>query len=167
MSKTWGNFRVLTPRPVSDTILYRCSCEAYHRDLACNHALSMGIQKDGVQIPEERSLQVLGRKKRSQGGRYAKAKPALERQDDDAEDAGTAFACSQALDPCCYNCGQRHSKKPNLIIFCDECDCGFHQKCLVPPLKTVPPEDVKWFCSAECGDRHNRAAIVDDDFGSE
>ena len=56
VSKTWGNFRVLIPRHVSDTILYQCSCEAYHRDLACSHALAMGIQKDGVQILEDRSL---------------------------------------------------------------------------------------------------------------
>ena len=155
---TWKNFYILLPNKLSDTILYACSCVQYHRHLQCSHALALGVRQDGVPVPHDRSLQALGRKKRSRGGRYAKANSALLRQDEDDFlpdiDAGTAFACSQAADPCCFNCGGRKSTARNQIVFCDGCDIGYHQNCLVPHLRNIPTGI--WFCKEECKHLHNR-----------
>ena len=144
---TWKKFYVLIPKDVCDIIHYHCSCPMWRRTMQCSHSLALGIRNKGVVIPIDRSLEALGRKKRGKGGRYAKAKGGLHRQDDE-EDAGTGFACSQADDPCCYICGGRKSVARNRIFFCDECDLGYHQKCLVPALQMVP--DGSWFCSEEC-----------------
>ena len=154
---TWNNFYVLIPKDVCDIIQYHCSCPMWRRTMQCPHALALGIRNKGVEIPVDRSIEALGRKKRGKGGRYAKAKGALQRQDDE-EDAGTGFACSQADDPCCYICGGRKSVGRNRIIFCDGCDLGYHQKCLVPVVLSVP--DGSWFCSAECKCMSMRAEEV-------
>ena len=147
---TWKSFYILRSQDVSPEIKHVCPCPMFHKTLQCPHSLALSIRYNGVEIPLDRSLLVLGHKKRQRGGRYAKASAALVRQDGDGaeEDAGTAFACSQATDPCCYYCGQRNSKKGNLIVFCDGCDMGVHQRCLVPPMKNVPVGD--WFCGDEC-----------------
>ncbi|CAF4744509.1 unnamed protein product [Pieris macdunnoughi] len=42
----------------------------------------------------------------------------------------------------CYICYGKES--PDEIILCDECNYGFHMKCLDPPLKELPEED--WYC---------------------
>ena len=146
---TWKSFYVLAPKSLSSLIHFSCSCDKYWRHLQCPHTLAMGIRNNYVQIPDERSLRVLGRKKRSAGGRYALARSRLERQDeDDDANAGTTFASSQASDPCCFNCGRRNSTTKNRIVFCDGCDLGYHQLCVAPPLKNVPVG--RWFCNPEC-----------------
>ncbi|XP_023951353.2 E3 ubiquitin-protein ligase UHRF1 [Bicyclus anynana] len=45
----------------------------------------------------------------------------------------------------CYTCAGKES--PDEILLCDECEHGFHMKCLVPPLTAVPDDD--WYC-ADC-----------------
>ncbi|XP_052746622.1 E3 ubiquitin-protein ligase UHRF1 [Bicyclus anynana] len=60
------------------------------------------------------------------------------------------FLCDKCLDDCdvdckycgCYTCAGKES--PNEILLCDECEHGFHMKCLVPPLTVVPTDD--WYC---------------------
>ncbi|CAG4977879.1 unnamed protein product [Colias eurytheme] len=42
----------------------------------------------------------------------------------------------------CYTCAGKES--PEEIILCDECNYGFHMKCLDPPLTKLPEED--WYC---------------------
>ena len=149
----WKSFYVVWPDEYSEFIKFRCSCPTFWKSCQCPHSLAIGIKHGGVLIPEDRSLEVLGRRKRPHGGRYAKATPALVRQDaeeydDDDAGAGTAFACSQAQDPCCYICGGRKSTNRNRIVFCDGCDLGYHQKCLQPSLRTIPAGT--WFCGREC-----------------
>ncbi|KAH9618085.1 hypothetical protein KSS87_020113 [Heliosperma pusillum] len=49
----------------------------------------------------------------------------------------------------CKNCKSQEVSEDNDIILCDgTCNCGFHQKCIDPPLATedIPPEDVGWLC---------------------
>ena len=135
LANCWKGFYVLRPKYISDEIHYECSCPLFAKTLQCAHALALGIRQGNVVVPQERSLATLGRTRRPKGGRYAKAKPAWVRQDDEEDQAaGTAFASSQAPDPCCYICGGRKSTKGNKIVFCDGvCDCGYHQKCLRPP----------------------------------
>ncbi|WOK99646.1 homeobox protein HOX1A [Canna indica] len=52
----------------------------------------------------------------------------------------------------CAKCGSSNdSMVDNDIILCDgNCDRGFHQKCLNPPLPTneIPPDDEGWLCPA-------------------
>ena len=144
---TWKNFYVLVPQDVCDVIRYQCSCPMWRKTMQCPHSLALGLRNDSVAIPEDRSLVSLGRKKRGRGGRYAKAVGGLYRQDDE-DDAGTGFACSQADDPCCFICGGRRSVVRNKIVFCDGCDLGYHQKCLVPTLLAVPVG--AWYFSEEC-----------------
>ncbi|CAH2207452.1 jg21001, partial [Pararge aegeria aegeria] len=43
----------------------------------------------------------------------------------------------------CYICAGKDL--PGEIILCDECDNGFHLKCLKPPLIAIPEED--WYCN--------------------
>ncbi|XP_047334594.1 pathogenesis-related homeodomain protein [Impatiens glandulifera] len=54
----------------------------------------------------------------------------------------------------CAKCKLREAFPDNDIILCDgTCNCGFHQKCLQPPLLTenIPPGDQGWFCRlCEC-----------------
>ena len=148
--KTWKHFHVLHPKADSP-LHYECTCPAYWRSLQCPHIVAIAIRAKKIIVPVDRSLHVLGRQRRPRGGRYAKAARALVRQDaleEEEEDAGTAFACSQAKDPCCYFCGSRSSTARNRIIFCDGCDLGYHQKCLQPTMKKIPDGD--WYCSEEC-----------------
>ena len=161
LNNVWKSFYTIWPDTYSEVIKFRCSCPTFWRSCQCPHALALGIRHAEVVVPADRSLQSLGRKKRSRGGRYAMAKGAWERQDeaefeDQGADAGTAFACSQADDPCCYICGHRKSTAKNKIVFCDGCDLGYHQHCLQPPLKTVP--DGAWFCGDECQNMNDRLA---------
>ncbi|XP_045784907.1 E3 ubiquitin-protein ligase UHRF1-like [Maniola jurtina] len=44
----------------------------------------------------------------------------------------------------CYVCASKDS--PGEIILCDECDNGFHLKCLKPALEAIPVED--WYCDS-------------------
>ncbi|XP_034839518.1 E3 ubiquitin-protein ligase UHRF1-like [Maniola hyperantus] len=44
----------------------------------------------------------------------------------------------------CYVCASKDS--PGEIILCDECDNGFHLKCLKPALEAIPVED--WYCQS-------------------
>ncbi|CAL9093646.1 unnamed protein product [Musa textilis] len=51
----------------------------------------------------------------------------------------------------CAKCGSKDLSADNDIILCDgNCDRGFHQKCLNPPLATdeIPPGDQGWLCPA-------------------
>ncbi|KAJ9551899.1 hypothetical protein OSB04_015944 [Centaurea solstitialis] len=51
----------------------------------------------------------------------------------------------------CAKCGQTEVQLDNDIILCDgECERGFHQFCLDPPLlkEQVPPGDEGWLCPA-------------------
>ena len=154
---TWKSFHVLTPRQAGDAVYYICNCSIFWKTSQCSHAVALGIRQKVVAIPVDRSLKALGRKKRSRGGRYAKAKSALTRQDDeeyDRQDAGTAFASSQAEDPCCYACGDRRSTVRNRIVFCDGCDFGYHQNCIIPPLRTLPAGP--WYCGRDYQANSNR-----------
>ena len=149
----WHTFYLVRPMPCGPVgdVHYQCSCKFFARYMECSHSVGMGIKDSLVTVPEDRLLTSLGRTKRSQGGRYAKAKRAFDLQPDD-NDAGTAFASSQAMDPCCYICGGRHSNTRNQIVFCDTCDNGYHQKCLNPVLRAIPIGS--WFCSDECKALH-------------
>ncbi|PKA65805.1 Pathogenesis-related homeodomain protein [Apostasia shenzhenica] len=47
----------------------------------------------------------------------------------------------------CAKCKSREAFPDNDIILCDgHCNCGFHQKCLNPPLEKIPPGDQGWLC---------------------
>eukprot|EP00966_Prymnesium_polylepis_P053592 1239099-Prymnesium_polylepis.1 len=69
--------------------------------------------------------------------------------------------CSQSMqskenvemndDEACDTCAGKSSVQGNEIIFCDACDTGFHQLCLIPPLANVPADE--WFC-ASCAPMH-------------
>ncbi|KAG1364505.1 pathogenesis-related homeodomain protein [Cocos nucifera] len=52
----------------------------------------------------------------------------------------------------CAKCRSREAFPDNDIILCDgTCNCGFHQKCLEPPLEKLPPGDQGWLCKfCEC-----------------
>jgi hypothetical protein len=49
----------------------------------------------------------------------------------------------------CKNCGRGHSPSSNVIVFCDECNNGWHQFCHDPPVMSEFLEivDSEWFCS--------------------
>ena len=38
-----------------------------------------------------------------------------------------------------------------IMLFCDDCDRGYHTFCLDPPMTNLP--DGKWFCEL-CKDKH-------------
>ena len=150
ISKMMSSFYRLEPLyPGRGIIHFSCSCPEYAKRAACHHALAQGIKGTLVDIPLDRSFQTLGKKKRGKG-RIAKAAPALSRQPQDGAQASGAsgFASSDHPDAACCLCGDTKSRKPNLIIFCDGCDEGYHQKCLVPTLAKIP--DGEWYCSDEC-----------------
>ncbi|XP_020589040.1 pathogenesis-related homeodomain protein isoform X2 [Phalaenopsis equestris] len=47
----------------------------------------------------------------------------------------------------CAKCKSPEAFHDNDIILCDgNCNCGFHQKCLEPPLEKIPPGDQGWLC---------------------
>ncbi|KAJ1969571.1 hypothetical protein H4R35_006103 [Dimargaris xerosporica] len=55
-------------------------------------------------------------------------------------------------DSSCAVCGGQDATKRNEILFCDgkDCDMPVHQKCY--DIKTIPPDDVSWFCQ-RCEDK--------------
>ncbi|KAJ1978236.1 hypothetical protein H4R34_003277 [Dimargaris verticillata] len=79
-------------------------------------------------------------------------------QDDEDED-----------DSSCAVCGGQDATKRNEILFCDgkDCDMPVHQKCY--DIKTIPPDDVSWFCQ-RCEDKipASKARVVccDSDLGA-
>ncbi|EEF34575.1 pathogenesis-related homeodomain protein [Ricinus communis] len=54
----------------------------------------------------------------------------------------------------CAKCKSNEVSPDNDIVLCDgTCNCGFHQRCLDPPLDTenIPPGDQGWYCKfCEC-----------------
>ncbi|KAJ6854020.1 pathogenesis-related homeodomain protein isoform X1 [Iris pallida] len=52
----------------------------------------------------------------------------------------------------CAKCKVQEAFPDNDIVLCDgTCNCGFHQKCLDPPLEKIPPGDQGWLCKfCEC-----------------
>ncbi|XP_008798086.2 pathogenesis-related homeodomain protein-like isoform X2 [Phoenix dactylifera] len=52
----------------------------------------------------------------------------------------------------CAKCRSHEAFPDNDIILCDgTCNCGFHQKCMEPPLEIIPPGDQGWLCKfCEC-----------------
>ncbi|XP_065849292.1 pathogenesis-related homeodomain protein isoform X2 [Euphorbia lathyris] len=61
----------------------------------------------------------------------------------------------------CAKCKSNEVNLDNDIVLCDgTCNCGFHQKCLDPPLDTenIPPGDQGWYCKfCDC-----RMEIIED-----
>ncbi|KAF5308962.1 hypothetical protein FQR65_LT00044 [Abscondita terminalis] len=63
----------------------------------------------------------------------------------------TVYYCEKCKDvssKSCKECGCKicsGKDDVDLIILCDECDYGYHTRCLTPPLATVP-EDPEWYC---------------------
>ena len=50
----------------------------------------------------------------------------------------------------CKRCGRGHSPSNNEIVFCDDCQLGWHQMCHDPPISDEVKNDAaKWFC-ADC-----------------
>ena len=151
-----NNFVILEPlaKP-RGKIHFSCSCGGFARLAGCDHSLAMGIQDRLFEIPADRSFASLGKKKRGKG-RIAKAAPALCRQPPDAasQHIGRGFSSSQAADAACFLCGDTKTTRKNQIVFCDGCDCGYHQKCV--NLKAIP--EGEWFCSPEC--QHIRDAYA-------
>ena len=46
----------------------------------------------------------------------------------------------------CVACGSGDSYDDDQILFCDECDRGYHQSCHAPTVTTIPKTD--WFCAS-------------------
>ncbi len=132
-----------------DYILFSCTRPEYFKRRACHYSLAKGMKDGLVQIPVDRSFQNHGKKKRARG-RIAHAAPALTRQPEDNVQirAGRGFASPQTEDPCCFLCGGTTNSKTNKIVFCDVCDMGYHQKCVVPVLTKIPAGE--WNCFDEC-----------------
>ncbi|KAK5625390.1 hypothetical protein RRF57_001106 [Xylaria bambusicola] len=64
-------------------------------------------------------------------------------QDADGLEAGSGKEEEEEEDEeVCVICSKPDSKPPNEIIFCEVCDCGFHQKCYNVPV--IPEGD--WIC---------------------
>jgi hypothetical protein len=62
-----------------------------------------------------------------------------------AAPAQVAPAASVAeRDTACQCCQQRFSKRHNVMLLCDGCDRGYHQRCLAQPVAKVPAGD--WLC---------------------
>ena len=54
----------------------------------------------------------------------------------------------------CEMCGGGDSKAPNMIVICDRCEKGFHQRCHRPhiPNYVVINEEAEWLCKT-CSQR--------------
>ncbi|XP_074275487.1 uncharacterized protein LOC141599400 [Silene latifolia] len=68
----------------------------------------------------------------------------------------------------CAKCGSKELLAGNDIILCDgNCDRGFHQYCLEPPLRTeeIPPGDEGWFCPA-CDCKFDCIDLLNDSQGA-
>ena len=129
--------------------MYSCTCTKYSKRGACYHSLAKGIKDGVVHIPDDRSFQSLGKKKRGRE-RIAHVALALCHQPTDPihARAGCGFASSQTKDPCCLLCGGTNNSKCKKIVFCDGCDMGYHQKCMGPKITKIP--EGEWYCSEEC-----------------
>ncbi|KAK3270484.1 hypothetical protein CYMTET_21123 [Cymbomonas tetramitiformis] len=64
--------------PVCKYVCYDCSCPRYRKKCKCKHVLARGVAEGDFQVPAEKSLAILKRKK--QRSRPRKAKSAWERQ---------------------------------------------------------------------------------------
>ena len=51
----------------------------------------------------------------------------------------------------CKRCGRGNSPQSNMIVFCDGCNLGWHQRCHEPYIsdEQIKDEDAPWFC-ADC-----------------
>jgi len=70
--------------PVSEFILYDCSCPRFRKKSKCKHGIACGILEGCLTVPLEKSLQCIKRKK--QRGRPRKPTKAWERQSSSDED---------------------------------------------------------------------------------
>lgn len=55
--------------------------------------------------------------------------------------------CKDVASKPCKECGCSicsGKEEANTIILCDDCDAGYHTKCLTPPLLEIPPEGEDW-----------------------
>lgn len=57
---------------------------------------------------------------------------------------GEESSSEEEDDELCAVCQNGDSEPPNEILFCDNCDRAFHQKCCDPPVLEVPEDD--WLC---------------------
>lgn len=60
-------------------------------------------------------------------------------------------------DLACVHCGDKVSHKGNRIVICEECEKGWHQRCLQPVMRRVPRG--AWFCAGcQSGNGQRRIA---------
>jgi hypothetical protein len=68
----------------------------------------------------------------------------------------------------CKRCGRGHSPQSNMIVFCDDCNLGWHQMCHDPTVsdETVKDETAPWFC-ADCSRKRGRksATVIEEPKG--
>ncbi|CAN8258769.1 unnamed protein product [Cochlearia groenlandica] len=68
----------------------------------------------------------------------------------------------------CAKCASKEVSLDNDIILCDGfCDRGFHQYCVVPPLRKedIPPDDESWLCPA-CDCKDDSLDLLNDSLGT-
>ncbi|KAI4322090.1 hypothetical protein L6164_021811 [Bauhinia variegata] len=104
------------------------------RSMAINYGKSAKRQKSG-RLPKKR---VYYRKVVYDGGEFEVGDDVYVKRREDA--------ASDDEDPEVEECRLCFNSGNDVMIECDDCLCGFHLKCLTPPLKEVPEGD--WIC--EC-----------------
>lgn len=64
----------------------------------------------------------------------------------------------------CKTCQRGHSPNANMIVFCDNCNAGYHQYCHHPPIEkdVVLVPDKEWICANCTKDRGTEQATVGD-----
>lgn len=68
----------------------------------------------------------------------------------------------------CKTCQRGHSPNANQIVFCDQCNTGYHQYCHHPPIENdvVLIQDKEWVCAACVRDNEGAPLPVVDHKGT-
>ncbi|XP_043541028.1 zinc finger protein ubi-d4-like [Chiloscyllium plagiosum] len=59
---------------------------------------------------------------------------------------------------CCNLCGT--SENDDQLLFCDDCDRGYHMYCLTPPMSEPPEGEPRAVCSPCLCQRSEMAAVL-------
>lgn len=108
-------------------IHFECSCPDFYQYFICHHVLAWGLYQKIIDVPLNRLMSNIGRV--PMRGRPRNAPSALVRLPQEDASRFAHFASADHPDAACMKCLSTISTDTNPILFCDNCNRGYHKRC--------------------------------------